>query len=111
MNKFLEALQPAVIALTLAIISGCTLVATVFFQRLAAKLRESKDRDALHRALETGAKLALVKHPTSTQEATSYVVDYVGKSTPDAVANLIPEGPRGEEILGKLALSKIVQTT
>jgi len=107
MKAFLEALQPGLIALALAVVSGCTLVATAFFQLLVAKVKEGKDREALHRALETGARLAEVKHPNNSQEATAYVVEYVGKSTPDAIKNLIPDGPRGEEILGKLALSKL----
>jgi hypothetical protein len=107
MNKLLDALQPALIALALAVISGCSLAATAFFQQLAAKLKEGKDRDAMHRALETGAKLAATKHPNDTREAAAYVVDYAMKSTPEAIANLLPDGPKGEEILGKLALSKL----
>jgi hypothetical protein len=110
MKAFLEALQPALIALALAVISGCTLAATAFFQQLAAKLKEGKDRDAMHRALETGAKLATAKYPNDIREATAYVVDYAVKSTPEAISNLLPDGPKGEEILGKLALSKLTHS-
>jgi hypothetical protein len=107
MKAFLEALQPALIALALAVISGCTLAATAFFQQLAAKLKGRQGPRRHASSSRTGAKLATAKYPNDIREATAYVVDYAMKSTPEAIANLLPDGPKGEEILGKLALSKL----
>src|SRR5215207_7604680 len=112
MNKLLEAVQPALITLALAVLSGCAIVATAFFQRLASKLRESKDREALHMAMTTGASLGMNKYGRTSDSAVAYAVDYASKSVPDAIANLTPreETPR-LEVLGKLAKSKIEQAS
>jgi hypothetical protein len=109
-NDFLIAIQPALVALALAILSGSAIVATAFFQSLAAKLKESKDREALHSALKRGAILGNIKYPEDARQATELAVDYTHKSTPDAVCNLIgKDDPRSKEVMDKLGLSYVVE--
>lgn len=109
MNEYLVAVQPAIIALTLAILSGSAVVATAFFRNLANKIEEGKDREALHSALKRGAVLGNVKYPHNAAQATETAVDYTGKSSPDAVKNLIKDDSAGKEVIDKLALSYVVE--
>lgn len=109
MNDFLTAVQPALIALALAVISGGTLVATVYFRSLANKLNEGKDREALHQALATGARVALNEGQTLSPGNGRAIVDrvqeYARKSSPGAVSRLNPT----QEVFDQLAVSKIVE--
>ena len=68
----------------------------------AKKVIESFDRDALHKAMETAATLAKGKGLIG-EMAVEFILDYVFKSTPDAVKGL----EAGGEVLADLAKAKL----
>src|SRR5215213_3033782 len=89
-NSYMEALQPALINLALIVITAVGAIIAAYARSASNKFAESKDRQALHSAMETGATLAVAKYPTDARMAAEYTVDYARKSTPDALDNLAP---------------------
>lgn len=109
MNEILQGLMPALSVFAVT-------VGTVFLGWLTTKLNEkfgkeieeakkvieSFDRDALHKAMETAATLAKGKGLIG-EMAVEFILDYVFKSTPDAVKGL----EAGGEVLADLAKAKL----
>lgn len=109
MEKLLQDLYPAIISAAGILIPMIGAYAAYLFKKktgfdiLAAKKAiESGDREALHSALETAAKLAVEKGLIG-QEAIDFMLRYTEESSPDAVEGLNPT--RGLAI--KLASSKL----
>lgn len=101
MNGFLAEIQPALVTLVLAIVGGCTAVATAYFRCLANKMSEKQDREALHQALLSGARS--VTNGQTLEQSMVSVQEYARRSVPDAFKNLKPP----EDVLAKLTLAKI----
>ena len=95
--------QPVIVDLLLAIILG---VIAWIMRRLPERWRldiEAKHRAALHSALNTGVGLvidAMQKHPgvLAPDLATTKIIDYVGRSVPDAIKKLGPSRAHLEEM-------------
>lgn len=96
-------LQPILVDYAVYIIMGRM---AWFFRRLPAKWRleiESRHRDALHKALNTGVGLAIdvaQKHPSVlvADVAATRVVEYVKASVPDAIKRLGPSQQHLEDM-------------
>lgn len=109
MNEILQGLMPAISVFAIT-------VGTVFLGWLTTKLNakfskeieeakkviESFDREALHKAMETAATLAKGKGLIG-EMAVQFVLDYVFKSTPDAVKGL----KAGGGVLADIAKAKL----
>lgn len=101
MNDFISAIQPALVALVLAIVGGCTALATAYLRCLTNKMSDKQDREALHSALLSGARS--VTNGQTLDQAMASVQDYARRSVPDAFKNLDPPA----DVLAKLTLAKI----
>lgn len=109
MNELITGLLPAVTSF--GVVVG-TLILGFLSTKLSAKYKvqieegkkviEKIDRDALHKALETAASLVKGKGLLG-EMAVDFMIDYVFKSTPDAIRNLKPSSA----VLQELAKSKL----
>lgn len=101
-EELIEALLPYLVA---AIVSVVTLVwgyAAVYAKRKWGIEIEAFDRDALHSAVATGVDLVADRVMTNDQKVEA-VLDYVGKSVPDALRKLAPS----PEVLTSIILAKL----
>lgn len=103
MNDFISAIQPALVALVLAIVGGCTALATAYLRCLTNKMSDKQDREALHSALLSGARSVPQDSGQSLEQSLNMVQEYARRSVPDAFKNLKPP----EDVLAKLTLAKI----
>jgi hypothetical protein len=102
MNGFIAAIQPALVTLVLAIVGGCTALATAYLRCLTNKMSEKEDRAALHSALLSGAR-SVTNHGQTLEQSMASVQEYARRSVPDAFKNLNPP----PDVLAKLTLAKI----
>lgn len=95
-----EALEPAVLELTSAIIAAAIAVAAFYLRRWTGIQVEAKHREALHEALMSGA-MAAVRHGPKEGFATleAQAISHARASVPDAVRYLVP----GETVLDTIA--------
>lgn len=66
---------------------------------------EARHREALHSALMTGIRAALIKNPGGGEAVISEAIAYASRSVPDAMAALNPDGA----VIELLARSKLQQ--
>jgi hypothetical protein len=101
-EEFWATVTPALLSfLSVAVPAILSYIAYVV-QGWVAKVKEGKDREALHSALNTGIKSAETSSLDSEAKVL-YAVNYARKSVPDAIANLAPS----PEVMTKLAQSKL----
>lgn len=115
MNELITGLLPAITSF--AVVAG-TLILGFLSTKLSAKYKiqieegkkviEKIDRDALHKALETAASLVKGKGLLG-EMAIEFMLDYVFKSTPEAIQNLQPTAAVLQE-LAKSKLEKVQDT-
>ena len=111
MQPIVDQLSPILINVIATLIGLVLAWATAQFGGAQAAIKaktgldaEALMRDALHRALDSGASLSVAKGTTG-QDAVSAVVSHVLASVPDAVAGL----GASDGILANLALAKLSQ--
>lgn len=111
MNDLIQQVLPALLSLVgivaLAAIGAISMKLNKKFAveiEQGKKVIESFDREALHKAMETAALLVKDKGLIG-QKAIDFMLDYVFKSTPDAVEGLAP----GAKVLTDIAQAKLTQ--
>lgn len=109
MNDLIQQLLPALLSLVgiiaMAAIGSISMKLNKKFAveiEQGKKVIESFDREALHKAMETAAALVKGKDLIG-QKAIDFMLDYVFKSTPDAVKGLAPSA----KVLADIAQAKL----
>ncbi|MEA5163526.1 hypothetical protein U5903_22380 [Cereibacter johrii] len=103
-SDLLTALTPSLLDLAGVVLTALIGLATVRFQRWTGIQIEARHREALHSAIMTAARLAVVGN-LAPDAATRFVSSYVRESVPDALKRLAPSA----DTLDVLVRSRIVQ--
>lgn len=99
---FLEAVLPQLLEILATILSFVLIWAGARFTKRTGIEIKARDRNTLHSALMSGARLAAARELTE-KAALGLIIDYVRQSVPDALSKLTPP----QAVLADLAEAKL----